>query len=109
MFQLHQNLVLRLYTFFVTCLVNFSILRLEYKFLQFFKCNLVVCAVCACVRVRTRACVCKSIHPEGCICLDQLEYQGTDQRRCVVSAKTLHRYFRSCLLPLPSPFIATLE
>ena len=33
--------------------------------------------VCVCV------CVFKSIHGEGFICLDQLGYQGTDQRCCV--------------------------
>ena len=37
--------------------------------------------VCVCVYVCV--CVCTSIHREGFICLDQLEYQGTDQRCCV--------------------------
>ena len=32
----------------------------------------------ACVRVCV--CVCTSIHRKGFICLDQLKYQGTDQR-----------------------------
>ena len=40
--------------------------------------------VCVCVSVCVYMCVCvcvfSSIHREGFICLDQLEYQGTDQR-----------------------------
>ena len=56
-------------------------------------CVCVCVYVCMCVCV----CVCVSIHREGFICLDQLEYQGTDQQCCVEDAtflKSLHRYFR---------------
>ena len=47
--------------------------------------------ICACVCVCV--CVFTSIHREGFIYLDQLGYQGTDQRCCVdTTASSLHRY-----------------
>ena len=44
-----------------------------------------VCGVCVYVCVCVCVCVfvCNSIHSEGFICLDQLDYQGTDQWCCV--------------------------
>ena len=41
--------------------------------------------LCVCVRACMCLCVCvlTSFHREGFICLDQLGYQGPDQRRCV--------------------------
>ena len=43
--------------------------------------------VCVCVRVCVCVCVCvcvfMSIHRAGFICMDQLHYQGADQRCCV--------------------------
>ena len=59
--------------------------------------------VCVCVCARARVCVCvfTSIRREGFICLDQLGYQGTDQR-CYVEDV----YF---LCPVPSSLISNAE
>ena len=52
-----------------------KLLRLILKFVEVTGEKLV--CVCVCMYV------CTSIHREGFICLDQLEYQGTDQRCCL--------------------------
>ena len=59
--------------------------------------------VCLCVRACVRVCVfvcvcvCTSIYPEGFICLDQVGYQGTDQRCYVEDVKFLCRFPSSLL------------
>ena len=51
-----------------------------------------------CVYVCVCVCVFTSIHREGFICLDQVGYQGTDQRATLKTLNSyvdfLHRYFR---------------
>ena len=56
-------------------------------------------AACVFMRAYVRACVCvcTSIHPEGFIYLDQVGYQGTDQRCYVEDVKFLCRFPSSLL------------
>ena len=52
---------------------------------------------CVCVCVYVCVYVFTSIHCEGFICLDQLEYQGTDQRCCVENVSFLCQVLSSLL------------
>ena len=71
--------------------------------------------VCVCVCVCARACVCvcvcvcvhTSIYREGFTCLDQLEFQGTDQRYCVEGASFLCQ-IPSSLLQNEAPNLSNL-
>ena len=82
-------------------LVEISATLLSMLFSMYFCCCIAVCSfdrhfevilieyVCVCVCLCV--CVFPSIHGEGFICLEQLEYQGTDQRCCVEDASFLHQ------------------